>query len=113
MNDKQFSIVWAAALEESSRAAFVSDWALSSIFADPDEPVQDVPAELVEQLEGIWDVAHMSVKDLRSVTGLSRTVFAERFCIPLRTVEDWEAARRNPPDYVRLMMAQLVGVLTR
>ena len=41
-----------------------------------------------------------SIQNLRTKTGMSRKVFAEYFGIPLRTIEDWEAGRRNPPEYI-------------
>lgn len=36
------------------------------------------------------------IKEIRKNTGLNRKEFSEYFGIPLRTVEDWEAARRTP-----------------
>ena len=48
------------------------------------------------------------IKELREKTGLNRKEFAEHIGIPLRTVEDWEAGRRTPPDYIpRLIEYQL------
>lgn len=45
---------------------------------------------------------------LRKETGLSRKEFSEHFGIPLRTIEDWEAGRRTPPEYIpRLMKYQI------
>lgn len=41
--------------------------------------------------------------------GLSQTALAKRFGIPLRTVQDWYAGRRTPPDYVVCMMLQLLS----
>ncbi len=40
------------------------------------------------------------IKNLRAETGLSRKDFAESLGIPLRTIEDWEAGRRKPPEYI-------------
>ena len=49
-----------------------------------------------------------AIKQLREQTGLNRTKFAEHLGIPLRTVEDWEAGRRTPPEYIpRLISYQL------
>lgn len=42
----------------------------------------------------------MSFKELRELTGLSKTAFSREYHIPLRTIEDWESERRNPPEYV-------------
>lgn len=112
MNDNQFSTVWSAALAAPDRDAFVSDWALSSLFVPPDDSFEVDPL-LIDQLGRIWDVAHMRVKDMRMMTGLTQAAFSAHFCIPKRTLEDWERALRNPPDYVRLMLAQLLGLITR
>ncbi len=40
------------------------------------------------------------IKELRIKTGLNRKEFSEHIGIPLRTIEDWEAGRRNPPEYI-------------
>lgn len=48
-----------------------------------------------------------SIRNLRTKAGMSRKVFAEHFRIPLRTIEDWEAGRRTPPEYIpRLLYYQ-------
>ena len=49
-----------------------------------------------------------SIKELRESTGMSRKEFSEHTGIPVRTLEDWEAGRRTPPDYIpRLITYQL------
>lgn len=49
-----------------------------------------------------------NIVDLRTEIGLSRKEFALHFGIPLRTVEDWEAGRRVPPEYIpRLIRYQI------
>lgn len=49
------------------------------------------------------------IKKLREETGLNRKQFSEHFQIPLRTVEDWEAGRRKPPEYIpRLLRYQIL-----
>ncbi|SCP98012.1 helix-turn-helix domain-containing protein [Anaerobium acetethylicum] len=48
------------------------------------------------------------IKALRAEAGLNRKEFAEHFGIPLRTVEDWEAGKRKPPEYIpRLIEYQI------
>ena len=48
------------------------------------------------------------IKDLRESTGMSRKGFSEHTDIPVRTLEDWEAGRRTPPEYIpRLIAYQL------
>ena len=46
-----------------------------------------------------------TIKELRKQTGLTQKVFAEHLGIPLRTIEDWEAGRRTPPEYIPRMIA--------
>ena len=46
-----------------------------------------------------------SIKELRESIGMSRKEFSEHTGIPVRTLEDWEAGRRTPPDYVLRLLA--------
>lgn len=49
-----------------------------------------------------------TIKELREGTGMTRKQFSEHTGIPVRTLEDWEAARRTPPEYIpRLIAYQL------
>ena len=41
-----------------------------------------------------------TIKELRESIGMSRKEFSEHTGIPVRTLEDWEAARRTPPEYI-------------
>ena len=48
------------------------------------------------------------IKELRESIGLSRKEFSLHVGIPMRTLEDWEASRRTPPEYIpRLIECQL------
>lgn len=106
MTDKQFYTLWTEAQTSTDREAFISDWALSSVWEDAeDAPIPDGRADAIG---AVWDTAHLTIRDIRASTGLSQVAFAQRFCIPRRTVEDWEAGRRSCPDYVRLLLARAV-----
>ena len=109
MTDKQFYSIFSDALsnEGASREAFVSDWALSSIW---DDDGQDIPEDRIAEIGDIWDVAPLTIGDIRQHTGLSQAKFATRFCIPRRSIEDWESGARKCPDYLRLLLAQAVGL---
>ena len=49
-----------------------------------------------------------TLRELRESIGLTRKEFSEHIGIPVRTLEDWEAARRTPPEYIpRLIAYQL------
>lgn len=112
MTDNQFNTVFSAALSSPDRDAYVSDWSLSSLFAGADEEAPVDPA-LVEELGQVWDVAHLSVSDIRAATGLTQRAFAERHCIPRRNIEAWESGDRPCTDYLRLLLAQAEGLYTR
>ena len=48
------------------------------------------------------------IRKLREKTGMTRKDFSIHIGIPLRTIEDWEAGRRTPPEYIpRLISYQL------
>ena len=49
-----------------------------------------------------------TIKQLRESVGMTRKAFSQHTGIPVRTLEDWEAARRTPPEYIpRLIAYQL------
>ena len=48
------------------------------------------------------------IRRLREQTGMTRKDFSIHIGIPLRTIEDWEAGRRRPSEYIpRLIDYQL------
>ena len=51
-----------------------------------------------------------TIKELRESTGMSRKEFSEHMGIPVRTLEDWEAGRRTPPDYVPRLLAYQIKI---
>lgn len=111
MTDKLFAIIWADAQETTDIDAFASDWALSSALLPEDEG-RDIDPELVQQLQTLWHVANDPFKDFLQLIGLTQTQCSVRFCIPLRTVQGWANETRQPPRYIRLMIAEAVGALT-
>ena len=48
------------------------------------------------------------LKELRKETGLSQTKFAERFKIPLMTIQDWEYGKREIRSYIIDMMCRII-----
>lgn len=49
-----------------------------------------------------------TIKQLRESVGMTRKEFSQHTGIPVRTLEDWEAVRRTPPEYIpRLIAYQL------
>lgn len=106
MTDKLFYTLFGEAIASSDRDAYVSDWSLSSVWGS----AADIPADRIAELGRIWDAAHLTIRDIRQHTGLSQAAFATRYCIPTRTLEDWERGVRSCPDYLRLLLAKDVGL---
>ncbi|MBE5906096.1 MAG: helix-turn-helix domain-containing protein [Lachnospiraceae bacterium] len=48
------------------------------------------------------------IKELRKTMGLSQAKFAEKFDIPVRTLQQWEQGRSEPPMYVVKMMSYIM-----
>ena len=48
------------------------------------------------------------IKELRKRLGLSQAKFAEKWGIPKRTIEDWEAGKREVKGYIVRMMYNIV-----
>lgn len=109
--DDKFSALFSAALKTDDRDEYISDWALSSEWGDAADA--EVPDQRISALGALWDVAHVTIRDLRAHTGLTRTAFALRYLIPYRTVENWERGNSQCPDYVRLLLAQATGYYRR
>ena len=49
-----------------------------------------------------------TLKGIREMLGMNRTQFSRYMDIPLRTLEEWEAGRRQMPDYVLRLIAYYV-----
>lgn len=105
-----FYVLFGVATKEQDRERYIAEWSSSSVFyPDPESPDIDA-AELSESLENIWDVAHLTTRDIRQHLGLTQAAFAERFCIPRRTVEGWDYGHAAP-RYIVLALAELSGML--
>ena len=63
------------------------------------------------------EIAALPFRELLRAMGMTQTECSRRFEIPWRTVQNWAAnsptERRECPVYVRLMMAELAGILER
>jgi len=108
MNDAQFEVCYTEAIAITDKDAYVSDMALSSIWNDAEDA--DIPNERLEELGRIWDVAHMSMRDIRKNSGITQAAFAQKFLIPRRTVENWDRGVNTPPEYVKILIAKSMSL---
>lgn len=109
LDDKTIDLLLSAALQCNDGDRYLSEWATSSLFdtgRDDQDPDYDAISDL---LHAIYRAAHITVREIRTHTGLTQAAFALRYHIPKRSVENWEGGTRACPDYVRLMLAQLTG----
>lgn len=49
----------------------------------------------------------LTVKDIRIRIGLKQTEFANRFQIPVRTLQNWEQGRVKEPPYIALLINEI------
>ena len=57
-------------------------------------------------LKKIYAIAKMSWRERREkILGISRAEMHRQYGIPLRTLEDWEAGKYKPADYVETLLA--------
>lgn len=113
MGNKKFYTLWAAALNEMDREIFVAEWSTSIIWGEPETLEDDKMISIAEYCGNLWDAAHMTIREIKDHSNMSQIKFAERFCIPRRTVEDWCAGKRECPDYTRLMMMEALSIVSR
>ena len=97
-----------AADSEISRMLFLNN--VTTTVPDDASECVDLDAEK-ERLSKIWDLAHLSMRELVSRTSLSQTTFAKQAGIPLRTVQDWCCDKRACPAYVRFLLAEHYGLI--
>lgn len=87
----------------ASREVFLNSVTLS--VPDDASGCIDLDAEK-ERLSRIWELAHLSMREMVARTGLSQTAFAKQVGVPLRTVQDWCGEKRACSTYVRFLLAE-------
>lgn len=106
MTSKQYHFCVTEAANYKDMDAYVSDLALSSIWED-----DNLPDSRRQTLRSVYAATNRSVREIVSAAGMTQAAFAEAFCIPLRTVENWCTGCRECPLYTRLMIQKCLGLL--
>lgn len=52
----------------------------------------------------------LTIKEARTQAKLTQTQLADRYGIPVRTLQDWESGRRTPPEYVVKLLLRCIEV---
>ncbi len=50
----------------------------------------------------------MNIRDMRNALGDTQSEFAARYNIPFRTIQNWEAGVRTPPEYVLTLLEKQI-----
>lgn len=107
MTDKLFYNLWLDALEQPNLEMYIGEYGYPDWF----DEISKNADEVISTLTAIHHVAHLSIKDMLKEANLTHGAFAVKFCIPLRTVENWSAEVNKCPDYTRLLIARQLGFL--
>ena len=51
----------------------------------------------------------MTITEIRAISRLNKTKVAEKYNIPYRTLQDWEAGKSKPPAYVLPLLERCVN----
>lgn len=50
----------------------------------------------------------MNSVEIRAILGISRAEFSRRYGIPIRTIEDWDAGKKHPSEWVMRLLERAV-----
>lgn len=107
MKDKVFYDLWQDALMQPDKETYIRQHS----FSDWYDKVGKSTFEFLCILEDIHNAAHITVKEIILKTGLTQKDFAIKFCIPLRTVEQWATNKFKCADYLRLMFCRQLNII--
>jgi len=49
----------------------------------------------------------MNTIEIRAILGISRAEFSRRYGIPIRTLENWDAGTRQPPEWLLKLLERV------
>lgn len=64
----------------------------------------------IESMNLIFKISKMDFRELRELSGYSRPDMSRKYKIPLRTLQDWETKKREPPLYVTILIAYAIFI---
>lgn len=103
MTEKEFKQYWDMALQQEDSMKFLSE--CRSILKDT------YTADVERKLITIHKVAHMDMREIVQTSGYSQAKFADKYCIPLKSLVKWYNGERKCSDYIRLMICKDMGLL--
>lgn len=102
-----------AALTAPERGEYIEKWLEAPLWGEWESGNihPEARTKIIAYLGKVWDVCHMSVRDMYKQSGMPQAVLASFLGVPSRTMGDWCTGTRVPPPHVRLMMARLMQFL--
>ncbi len=102
---KEFHKLWSAACKEPN----LNECLKQSLHAGGKSEFKFEKAGLdypnaVTLLSSIHKLSHTSFKDLLEKIGKRKCEISDRYCIPIRTIEEWYSGNNRCPDYFRLIL---------
>ena len=109
MTTKIRSIAYSDAFSYADPDAYISDMALSYIWAD--DPTAEIPSTVLADrtvwLIRLWHIAHDPVRQL--LGGRTMAEAADELCMPYRTLQQWCSGDRPIAPHLRLWLAEMLG----
>lgn len=69
------------------------------------------PVAMGAELERLWKILNMTMREVVDYSGMNMSKFSKRFCIPYRTLQAWCDGTNPCPVYVKLMLCELLGIM--
>lgn len=101
--NKKITEMWIAAASNDDREEFIITQSRAKKCASDERAC--------EYIGEIWDLAHMNVRSIVKSVKLTQESFSLLMGVPKRTVEDWCRGVACPPNYVRLWMQIMLGMI--
>lgn len=108
----QLAALFTEAIATDNRQAFVSDWALSSLWGDPPDR-EDIPQSRIDFLDRLWIVSDWGISEICFHARISIRELEAITLTPYRTLMRWnsEPEKFSPRD--RLLTLSHLGLLPR
>lgn len=109
--DRVFHKLWDRVRDYNSLSSYIDACLspLSSYYIDLSKYKIDYVTSC-DLLKSIFEAANYSISDLIRIIDISNAALSHRFCIPIKTVESWKAAKTDCPGYVKIMIMEEYGI---
>lgn len=99
MKYQEFYSLYSSAADSKNFESFVAEEGLPPCFADyPDEKILPI-------FKAVWELRGNPIKGIKKVCGITNQYISGKYHIPIRSVDNWSADIRTPPEYTAIMLA--------